>query len=185
MAGRESTAGGRTMQLTQALDEMKDLYEKVMGRPVADWEARRFVPFPPGVDPLAHALQEFEAVKGLEARTAYAPKTDAWLPAADSFLTKDGFFIRMEIPGISREDLKVFTLGGECVVRGDRKPPHCVDEARPISIERPWGQFERRFVLPVGSRIDALKARFADGLLELRIPVEGIETPNEKTVEVA
>ena len=171
-------------ELTAALTEMKGLYEKVMGTPFADTEPRGYVPFPPGVDPKSHVLQELEALKSLEARTAFAPKTDAWMPAADSFLTKDGFFIRIEIPGVSKEDLKVFTLGGECVVRGDRKPPHCVDEARPMAIERPWGPFERRFVLPVGSRIDALKARYADGLLELRIPIEGIETPNEKKVEV-
>ena len=171
-------------ELTQALDEMKDLYEKVTGRPVAPWEANRFVPFPPGVDPLAHVLHEVDQLKGLADRAAYAPQTGAWIPSADSFLIKDGFFIRMEIPGISKEDLKVFTIGGECVVRGERKPPHCVDEARPMAIERPWGPFERRFVLPVGSRIDELKARYADGLLELRIPVEGIETPKEKDVEV-
>jgi HSP20 family protein len=171
--------------LTQALGEMKDLFEQVTGRPVADWESHRFVPFPHGVDPRAHALHELDALKRLQQRTACAPQPGAWMPAADSFLTEDGFLIRMEIPGVSREDLKVFTLGGECVVRGDRKPPHCVDEARPMAIERPWGLFERRFVLPVGSRIDTLTARYADGLLELRIPVEGTDTPDEKTVEVA
>ena len=81
--------------LTQALGEMKDLFEQVTGRPVADWESRRFVPFPHGVDPRTHALQELEALKRLQQRTAFAPQPGAWMPAADSFLTEAGFLIRM------------------------------------------------------------------------------------------
>ena len=88
------------------------------------------------------------------------------------------------LASVSREDLKVFVLGGECIVRGERKPPHQVGAARPIALERPFGPFERRFVIPVGSRVDELKARVTGGLLEIRIPMEGVDVPKEQKVEL-
>jgi HSP20 family protein len=100
-------------------------------------------------------------------------------------VTENEFVVRLEIPGVSREDLKVFVVGGECVVRGERKPPQCAGTMRPVSLERPWGPFERRFVLPVGSRIDEMKARALEGVLEIRIPVEGIDVPKEQKIDVS
>lgn len=172
-------------ELTQALDEMKGLYQKVLGRPAPDLGPQSYVPLPAGVDPFQHALMEVEHLKRLSEQVAYAPRTGAWMPAADSFVTEDEFVVRMELPGVSREDLKVFVVGGECVVRGERKPPQCVGTMRPMALERPWGSFERRFVLPVGSRIDEMKAKVSEGLLELRIPVEGMAKPKEQKVEIS
>jgi len=106
------------------------------------------------------------------------------MPPADSFVTEDEFVVQLELPGVSREDLKVFVVAGECIVRGERKPPRCVGAMRPMTLERPFGNFERRFVLPVGSRVDDMKARVSEGLLELRIPVEGMDSPKEQTVEI-
>ncbi len=44
--------------------------------------------------------------------------------------------------------------------------------------------FERRFALPAGSRDDAVKARYSDGVLELRIAFDGVGCSEEKNVEV-
>jgi HSP20 family molecular chaperone IbpA len=40
-------------------------------------------------------------------------------------------------------------------------------------------------VLPVGSRIDEMKARALEGVLEVRIPVEGIDVPKEQKIDVS
>ena len=53
------------------------------------------------------------------------------------------------------------------------QPP--AGELRPISVERPWGLFERRFAVPNGSDTNEVEARYVDGVLELRFATTPIE----------
>ena len=54
-----------------------------------------------------------------------------------------------------------------------------------MNLERPWGPFERRFTLPAGCSPDKIVARYADGVLEVGVAIDGIEKPKEMKVEVA
>jgi HSP20 family protein len=173
------------MQVNQTLSEVKDLYRKVTGKPAPKIEPVSYVPFPPGVDPVKHAVAEVQQMKELTDWMALAPGPTAWAPRADSFLTEDTYVVEVEIPGVGREDLKVFVTGGECVVRGERKTPAGTADRRLLSIERPWGTFERRFVLPAGCDGDAVHARYHEGVLELRVPLKQGGIPKETKVEVA
>jgi len=172
-------------EVKQALDEVKELYQKVLGRPAPDLEPGAFVSFPAGVDPVDHAVHEVEHLRHLTEQMAMAPQPASWVPLADCFASKDEFVVRLEVPGIDRKDLKVFLAGGECVVRGERKRPEGMVEMRPVAYERPWGPFERRFPLPNDSVLGKVSARCDQGVLEVRIPLEAREAPKETTVEVA
>jgi HSP20 family protein len=108
-----------------------------------------------------------------------------WVPAADCYMSADAFVVRMEIPGVKREDLKVFLSGGECVVTGRREQPEGKEDLRPMNLERPWGEFERRFLLPRGAHPDKIGAKYADGLLEVRVGLDGTKEPREMKVEQA
>lgn len=171
-------------ELKHAMEEVKRLHHQILGHPAPEFGPHDQVPLPAGVDPLDHALREVQHLKEFAAHAAFAPLASAWIPPADCFATEDEFIVHVELPGVSREDLKVFVLGGECVVRGDRKPPQHLNKARPLSLERPWGPFERRFVIPAGSLTNEMKARITGGLLELRIPLETIDRPKEQKIEV-
>lgn len=169
----------------RALNEVKELYLKVVGQPAPGLERGSFVPFPPGVDPVRHAVDEVEQLKRFSQQAVAAPKPTAWVPPADCYATPDGLLIRLEVPGIAREDLKVLVAGDECIVRGERNRPDHTTELRPMALERPWGPFERRFTLPRGIRPDSVEAHYTDGLLELRMEGEAAGIPGEMTVEVA
>jgi len=171
-------------ELAKALEDVKCLHERVLGRPAPELGPQSYAPFPAGVDPLHHALLEVQNLKEISAQVSSLPRRDAWVPPADSFVTKDEYIVRLEVPGVPREDLNVSVVGNECVVRGERKAPEHAS-MRPMAIERPWGPFERRFAIPTGSRVEKVKARAHDGVLELRIPMEGVEIPKEQKVDVA
>jgi HSP20 family protein len=109
----------------------------------------------------------------------------AWVPQADTLSTPDAYVIRVEASGVDRDDLKVYIQRGECVVRGQRKPPAPTAEIRAVSLERPWGPFERRFTLPPGCYPDRVTARYVQGVVEVRIANEGGSKPQETKVEVA
>lgn len=172
-------------EITQTLDEVKGLYHKVLGKPAPEIEPASYVPFPPGVDPIKMAIEEVRHLKRFSEELAHAPAPIAWVPRADSFVTNDGIVIYLEIPGMSREDLKVFAVGQELIVRGDRRPENNTADLRPLAIERAWGPFERRFALPPGTPVDHVHARYLHGVLEIKVTgkVTGLST--EMAVEIA
>jgi len=170
--------------VSQALEQVKELYHKVLGQPAPELAPGSYVPFPPGVDPLEHAVKEVDELKRLAEGTAFAPRPFAWMPAVDSYTTAEGLLLRMEVPGVDRSTLKVLVGGGECIVRGERKPPQATAEMRPLGIERMWGAFERRFALPAGSQPGRVTARYADGELEINVTVERLAEPKPMNVEV-
>ena len=171
-------------ELHQALDELKGLHHKILQRPAPELGPQSYLPFPPGVDPLQHALHEVEWLKKISERMELAPRPAAWVPPADCFLTDDEFVAQLELPDVAREDVHVFVAGTECVVRGERKPPEKLGRIRPVSLERQWGLFERRFVVPVDAQLDAMNARLLEGVLELRVPLRTADVPREHEIKV-
>ncbi|HXV76848.1 MAG TPA: Hsp20/alpha crystallin family protein [Candidatus Polarisedimenticolaceae bacterium] len=170
-------------QVSRALDEVRDLYRQVVGTPAPEIQPVSYASFPPGVDPLDHALREVKQLQKISEQLKFAPRLAVWAPPADTYSGKDEFVVRVEVPGITRDDLKVFVGAGECIVRGERKPPSNADEL-PMTIERSWGQFERRFVLPTGCQQDRVSARCHDGVLEIRIAAGERTQPVETKVEI-
>jgi HSP20 family protein len=170
--------------VSQALDDVKELYRKVLGQPAPEIAPGSYALFPPGVDPLQQTIREVEQLKQVAEQMRFAPRATAWVPPADGFVTPDGLVFLLEIPGADRDKLEVFVVGQECVVRGERKRVEMTPEARPLGLERPWGGFERRFPMPPGGHPDRVSARYTDGVLELKIATEKAKR-QEKSVEVA
>ena len=173
-------------EVTQTLHEMKDLYVKLIGEPVPEIGTGGFAAFPPGVDPVRFATQEVRDLQQVALRMKAAAAPIAWMPRADTFAARDAFVIRLEVPGVGREHLKVLVAGNECIVRGERPAPGSGDALQPLSLEWAYGPVERRFALPFPLDPSALAVRYAEGVLELRITIDAsATTPKELKVEVA
>ena len=171
-------------EMIQALDELKTLYSKVLGHPAPELKPESLLAFPPGVDPRRQAIEEVQDLRQVTDRIANAPIPIAWIPRADTFATAEGYRIRLDVPGVRRDQLKVFVAGSECIVRGERTPLEGEDGSRPITLEGIYGPFERRLPLPPGFRAEKLTARYEDGVLELRLPHEAALAPKETVVNV-
>ena len=105
-----------------------------------------------------------------------------WLPAIDSY-TKDGtFFIKAELPGIDAKDLDVSISERELVIKGERHSEKDETKKDYRYREISYGSFERHLDLPEGARTDDLKASFANGVLEITVPVPAL--PKAKKVEI-
>jgi HSP20 family protein len=171
-------------EVIQALSEVKELYAKVFGLPAPEIGPSSYVPFPPGVDPVRHAMEEVRQIKEIAPQLRPAPAPMTWTPRVDTFAARDGYLVRFEIPGVRRDSLKVLVTESECVVRGDRRPKENDDDLRALSLEWIHGPFERRIPLPVGCSPDKVVARYAEGVLELRFEVEPAAAPKERHIEI-
>jgi HSP20 family protein len=96
--------------------------------------------------------------------------TSAWSPSVDLQEEDDRFVLRADVPGVAAKDIEVSTEDGTLTVRGERPARERAGNDRFEHIERVAGTFLRRFTLPDSARAEAIKARYADGVLEIEIP---------------
>jgi HSP20 family protein len=94
----------------------------------------------------------------------------AFRPAADLFETAQGLVLRLEIPGVTPDDLSVALAGQELIIRGRRRPERPEGTLRFLHRELVCGPFERSFVLPIAVDFQQVQARCADGILEILLP---------------
>jgi HSP20 family protein len=94
----------------------------------------------------------------------------AWAPSVDVHEESDGFLVRADIPGVAAKDIEVTAEDGVLTIRGERKASETVATVGFESLEREVGAFMRRFTLPDVAQTADIKANYANGVLEVRIP---------------
>ncbi len=92
------------------------------------------------------------------------------LLAAEVEETAEAVIVRVEIPGLSREDLEVAVLDGHLVVRGERRMERRQEHGRFHLMEVAYGAFERWIPLPAEVDEDRAQARYRDGVLTVTLP---------------
>ena len=105
-----------------------------------------------------------------------------WLPRADVIERADAYEVTLELPGLTREDVKVSIEDSVLSVSGETKSEENTDNDTYRSIERRYGKFGRTFRLPKGVDADKIGAAFENGLLKLTVPKPVEILP--KTVEI-
>jgi len=90
-------------------------------------------------------------------------------PLADVVETESGFLILVELPGLERSDVSLEVHGNELAVFGERRPPQNVAGAAFQIMERSYGCFTRRFVLPLEIDPAGVEASMKAGLLQISV----------------
>jgi HSP20 family protein len=98
------------------------------------------------------------------------------LMASDISESDNAYELRLEAPGMNRDDFSIDVRGAELTVRGVKRWQNREQKTHYHRLECAYGSFERQFVLP--SEIDAqeVRARYRDGILQLHLPKA---TPNQ------
>jgi len=115
-------------------------------------------------DPLHDLLALHERLNRLGVEDA-----PGWTPAVDLYETPDRFVLSLELPGLSRDHIKIEIQHDTLVVRGERPVRH-EDGARYHRVERGHGAFARSFLLPHPVDVEAVEAEFLDGVLTVVVP---------------
>lgn len=95
--------------------------------------------------------------------------TRCWAPPTDIYETKEEYVFKLELPGITKEEIKVELEGDRLSISGDRKEEKEVNKENFHRVERVCGSFSRSFQLPKNSDGEKVNANMKDGILELRI----------------
>lgn len=104
---------------------------------------------------------------------------EAWCPCVDVSETKDNVIINAEIPGMSKEDVKVSVQDNILTLSGEKKQEREQKDANYHRIERSYGSFSRSFTLPTSVQPDKVKATYKDGMLKITLPKSEEVKPKE------
>jgi HSP20 family protein len=90
--------------------------------------------------------------------------------AADVFEDDDKVIVRIEAPGMQREDFNVELHGDVVTVWGDKQFEREASLGRYSVLQCAYGSFRRDVALPVSVKADKTKASYRDGVLRIELP---------------
>jgi HSP20 family protein len=94
----------------------------------------------------------------------------AWAPSVDMYEKEDNFMVRVELPGVKKEDIDISVTGDTLTIKGERKPPVDVKEEECQCCEVCYGSFSRAITLPAAVDAGKIEASYEDGILEIGLP---------------
>jgi len=96
--------------------------------------------------------------------------TEELMPPVDILEENSEVVIRMEVPGVKKEDIDVTLTGNTITISGERKTDKEVKRKDYYLAEHSYGSFCRYFGLPSEVQADRVKSTMKDGILEVRLP---------------
>jgi HSP20 family protein len=90
--------------------------------------------------------------------------------AADVFDDADTVIVRMEAPGMRREDFNIEVQGDTLCVWGEKRSDREISRGRFSVVQCAYGSFRRDLALPVSVRVEKTKASYRDGVLRIELP---------------
>lgn len=108
-----------------------------------------------------------------------------FVPAVDIYEDSQKLVLKLEVPGVRREDLDIRVEGRTLTVKGERKFEAAEKEENFHRIERRYGSFVRSFTLPASVNTDEVTAATADGLLTVSLAKRAEAKPKQIQVQVA
>jgi len=92
---------------------------------------------------------------------------EAWRPPTDVYEAETTFVVRMEIPGVGPDDIRISVDRDRLVVQGRRIDPARKEKVQFRQMEVNYGRFQRVLTLPSPVDESRVSATYKDGFLEI------------------
>ena len=110
-----------------------------------------------------------------------------WAPRADVAETDAAYLVSLDLPGLSRDAVTLTLEDGELRISGERRAPADTAAgtyaAQYHRVERRYGKFFRSFRFKSDLDVEAVSARFNDGVLTVTIPKAAERQPRRIEIE--
>ena len=103
-----------------------------------------------------------------------------WMPQIEVLKTNGDLMVKADLPGLTKDDVKVELTDGALTITGERKEEKEEKHEGFYRTERNYGRFFRQIPLPEGAKTDKANAVFTNGVLEVKIPVAKMESQVRK-----
>lgn len=114
------------------------------------------------------------------------PAEHRWaMLGGDVFEDDRRLVVKLELPGLSKEDLDIQVFADTLLVRGEKRFQSESTEGRWRVMQCAYGSFQRAVPLPVAVRSDESRASYRDGVLRIERPKRTPGRPKALTIKVA
>jgi HSP20 family protein len=108
----------------------------------------------------------------------------AWTPFVDIYENADReLVIKVDAPGLKREDIDLTFDTNVLTVRGKRRPDDAIRDEAYHRLERVYGPFSRSFTLPATVDAGRVRADYRDGVLTVTLPMREETRPRQIKVD--
>ena len=97
-------------------------------------------------------------------------------PAVEVFERDGTFVVRADLPGLTKDDVRVEVTDNTLLLEGERRSEHDDQQGGVVHSERHYGMFRRQIPLPDGVNAEQATATFKDGVLEVTMPAPQRQT---------
>ena len=108
-----------------------------------------------------------------------------WLPPVDVLRDAENITVRIDVPGLDKDNIDLTVLNGRLFIRGEKRQETTEGEGKSTHRrERFYGSFERVIDLPGPVDSENIKATFRDGVLEVTAPMRPESKPKQIAINV-
>lgn len=108
----------------------------------------------------------------------------AWLPRVDVLERKGNLVIRVDLPGLTAEDVNVEITDDMLTIKGERRQEAEEEREGYYYTERRYGNFYRAIPLPEGIETARANAEFRDGVLQVAMPTPARPERKPRRLEI-
>jgi HSP20 family protein len=108
----------------------------------------------------------------------------SWTPAVDIAEHDDEYLVKVELPGVNKDDVKLTLENNILTIRGEKKQEKETKKENYHRVERSYGSFQRSFTLPAAVKADKIDASYNDGILTVSLPKAEEAKPKQIEVKV-
>ena len=107
-----------------------------------------------------------------------------WSPAIEVLERENKFVVRVDLPGLKKEEVKIEVTHDELTIEGERKVEKDEKEEGLYRTERTYGRFFRRIGIPEHVKAEGAVAVFKNGVLEIEMPAIPVPQVTKRTVAI-
>lgn len=108
----------------------------------------------------------------LQSSRTSRPAGKLWYPAADVYQSLEGWVVKIELAGVSIEDIEIEIAGDTLYIAGIRRDTTCSHGVSYHQMEITYSRFEKVLRLPGSIEGAVIEHNFDNGLLIIRLKKE-------------
>ena len=105
-------------------------------------------------------------------------------PTVDLYEDRDKLVVKVEVPGMKKEEIDISLHDGVLAITGERKAEENYENGETHRSERFVGRFQRALSLPVSVQADKSNANYQEGVLTITLPKAEEAKPKQIQVQV-